>query len=916
MGEVLMSIGFEPFLAYSASAGSGKTFALAVRYVSLLFMGVDASHILAATFTNKAAAEMRQRVLESLQNLGDNEVFLEEISKQTGLSKEQLLMQKESVLHSFLSTTSHIVTIDSFFTSILKSASLQIGLEPDFVTKEREANELEDEFLLEVVSKGDVFSLVELALDIEDKRFAKIFDIMQEFYKLDPLLCKLDTSYTNVYELEKKIDSLREQLHQTLIEAKASKSAIANFAPISLKEFFAKSVFQKESLYEHRYYTKSLKTHPQIEDMFQELKDMLHKWIKAKEANILAKLFANYGYYKNAIISQAKSSGELSFDDVTYFTYRLLYEAISKEFLYFKLDSQFHHILLDEFQDTSTLQYMLLKPLIDEIFSGYGQSEFRSFFYVGDKKQSLYRFRGGVEELFDKVAQTYDIEVKPMDTNYRSARHIVEQVNRWFAPIMKDYTPQKPRDGVMDGYVEVLECDDSVVEDAISKAKELLALGVDVSDIAFLVSTNKDGLQLQEACYKEGIDTLLKTTSSLKNLPKIASLVAMVEYLMYGQKIDKKAFESRLDISLDKIDTRWFDISLNPTVVLDRLIKEFGYYGDDANILALLEYANSFDSLREFIEEFAKSSIEIASNTQHGAKIMTIHGSKGLEFDFVIVLDKLGKPSNRSSVILFEYDDNLSVKNIVYRQKNREFFDKYYAKVLEDNKKLSQKDMLNVLYVAFTRAVKGMFVIKKSKASIFDIVDMTSMVLGEFDSLKPIDKNTKTDKESLKMEIGYYGTQDVKQHSSKDINSTAIVFGNAMHYALQMLDRFELDSIDSAIKAMYYRYGDMLDDTQLKDIKQRISLLLQDDWFQDKLKNAKIYKEQPLSFGGEIKQIDLLLEYDEYLLVIDYKSSNKEHLKYNRQVSSYVEAISTITKKPTKGAIVYLLEEKININLI
>jgi len=481
---------FQPFLAYSASAGSGKTFALAVRYVSLLFMGVDASSILAATFTNKAASEMRQRVLESLKEFGDNQAFVQEVANQTGFEIEYLLKQKSKVLQDFLSTSSYIVTLDSFFTSILKSASLQIGLEPDFITKESSEIELEEEFLLEVVANGDISSLVDLALDIEDKRFAKIFDIMQEFYKLDPLLSQ--PSYdTTISNLKEQIDILRDKIYQVLIEAKASKSAIANFAPMETKELFVKSLFQKESLYEHRYYTKSLKIHPHIEDMYQELKTLLLKWIKVKEARVLGGLFSNYTHYKNAIISNAKSKGILSFDDLTYFTYRLLYETISKEFLYFKLDSQFHHILLDEFQDTSSLQYMLLRPLIDEIFAGVGQNEFRTFFYVGDKKQSLYRFRGGVEELFDKVANDYGINISIMDTNYRSAKHIVEQVNRWFEDKIVGYVPQKSREDVIDGFVEVITSED-IINSAVSQVKRLLDLGVDIDSVAFLVATNKD----------------------------------------------------------------------------------------------------------------------------------------------------------------------------------------------------------------------------------------------------------------------------------------------------------------------------------------------------------------------------------------------------------------------------------------
>ncbi len=181
---------FKPYLAYSASAGSGKTFALSVRYLSLLFMGESPNSILAATFTNKAAAEMRQRVVDSLRNLGDNEAFLDAIVVQTGFTKEVLFAKQPEVLARFLASSSYIVTLDSFFSGILRAASLELGLEPDFVTKEQGEDELEKHFLDEVQVNGLLSSLVKLAMDIEDKRFGKIFDLMQNFYKVDPLLPK------------------------------------------------------------------------------------------------------------------------------------------------------------------------------------------------------------------------------------------------------------------------------------------------------------------------------------------------------------------------------------------------------------------------------------------------------------------------------------------------------------------------------------------------------------------------------------------------------------------------------------------------------------------------------------------------------------------------------------------------------
>ena len=155
-------------------------------------------------------------------------------------------------------------------------------------------------------------------------------------------------------------------------------------------------------------------------------------------------------------------------------------------------------------------------------------------------------------------------------------------------------------------------------------------MGIHVDHIAFLVSTNKDGVSLQEACASQGIATLLQTSSSLKNLPKIAALVAMVEYLFYGEKIDAQAMLLRVGKALEDIDASWFSAFMSPLQVVDRLVREFGYFDEDLNILKLLEFASNFSDIPTFIDEFSTSSISVAANSTHGAKIMKIHGSKGL----------------------------------------------------------------------------------------------------------------------------------------------------------------------------------------------------------------------------------------------------------------------------------------------
>ena len=900
---------FKPFLAYSASAGSGKTFALSVRYISLLFMGESPSSILAATFTNKAAAEMRQRVVDSLRNLVDNEAFLDAIVVETGFSRQELFSKQPEVLAKFLSHSSYIVTLDSFFSSILRATSLELGLEPDFVTKEQSADELEKYFLDEVQAEGLLSNLVKLAMDIEDKRFGKIFDLMQNFYKVDPLLPKQSMSSLVVSKQEEVCEELRVKMLKALENVNAAARCKKQFETKNVKELFTKNLFEKDTLGEHSWFKKV--ANDEIELLYASLKVELSKWAEAKEAVVLQNLFKIYDYYKNANISLVKSSSILSFDDLTYFTYRLLHESISKEFLYFKIDSKFKHILLDEFQDTSTLQFLLLKPLIDEIFAGHGQSEFKSFFYVGDTKQSLYRFRGGVEELFDKVAENYNIKIEQMYTNYRSSKNIVEQVNYWFDTTMPEYVSQKCSAGANEGYVKVVETEEPI-EEAVEEIKKLLDLGVDVDNIALLVSTNKDGQVLQEACQKENIEVLLKTSSSLKNMPKIAALVAMSEYLFFGEKIDAQPMLLNIGKSLNQVDVTWFSAFMSPLQVLDRLVREFGYFDEDLNILKLLEFASAYDNIPNFIEEFKTSSIAVASNTVHGAKIMTIHGSKGLEFEYVILLDKLTRKNSDKSALIYHYNDNLFIDKILYRTKGRENFDEEYANIMQERRESALKDRKNVLYVALTRAVDGLIVVKKFKDSIFDEINICPMEKGKVS----VNSSEEMAKEEFKkispLKISNYGTQEVvkyEEDSEKDYE--AILFGTALHYALEMLGSFEEESLNDAMNALQNRYGQVLRSTQVNEIRKRILRLINDSHFKTLLEEATLFKEQSLSFNGELKQIDLLLKYKNSYLVIDYKSSKKFNIKHQNQVNFYAKAIKQITDITTTGVIVYLLKDEI-----
>ena len=901
-------MGFQPFLALSASAGSGKTFALSVRYLALLFLGESPSAILAATFTNKAAAEMRQRVVEALRRLEEPayDAFRAELSRQTGLDEAELLKRRSDVLSRFLRSATHIVTLDSFFVSVLRAGALEIGLEPDFVAREDPGGDLEEAMLRELEREGLLEVLVELAIQMEKRKVGGMLESLEALYRQDALLPEFpEEGGERIADLEMAIEALRDSLRRRVEAVGASATAVRNFAPATPAELYARSLWEKPSLEEHRNYRKYLPKDPEIETEYQELRGLLLRWVRARERAVLSRLGRLYDHYRNARIDRARGSGALDFDDLGYFAYRLLYESLAKDLLYFRLDSRFRHMLLDEFQDTSTLQFLLLKPLIDEIFAGEGQQASRSFFYVGDTKQSLYRFRGGVEELFDRVAQRYGIPVAHLDANYRSARGIVESVNHWFAEAMPGYLPQIPKRETA-GYVEVCEAPEPL-EEAVRKASGLIAEGILPERIAFLVATNKEGSRLQALCLEAGIETILQTSSSLRSLPRIAALVAMAEHLYRGEPLDAAPL---LELCGGEAPwgTEWFRPEMAPVEVLHRLLDGYGIFDRDPNFLRLLEFAEGFGTLPEFLEEFARSRIAVAAHTLRGARILTVHGSKGLEFDYVIVVDRSSRERSEHDPLIPRYGEDLRIERFFYRIKGRERLDLSYAELLEARKAAARKDRLNLLYVALTRAVEGMVVIKKPEASLFAPLPMVPMRQG---APRPTPAEAPPPSAPEAVTLGAYGRQELPEEETDDEGPDygAILLGTALHYALEMMETFSIAALPAATDALRNRYGAMLGDAGVAEIGRRLEALCRYEPFARLLEGAEISREQPLARGGRLRQIDLLLTWPDRRVVVDYKSSKKFGAKHREQVAEYCRILESFDGRITEGVLLYLTEE-------
>lgn len=898
---------FIDFHAYEASAGSGKTFSLVVRYLSLLFSGEDANKILALTFTNKAANEMQERIVNTLIDL-ENKGELAEIAKVLECSSEALLAKRPEVLKALLNADTKVMTLDKFFAKILRKFSLHAGLMPSFSTFESQ-HELKvmARFLTLVNAQGKDDALIALSL-LASKRLADIFSLLDELYAKKNEMGDLRFSAQEFFPHEQTVMNAFKELQSLIFATEIGKRGRATMELESIDELMLKSWIEKESL-EYWDYKKFFQ--PRMDELLYEIKEGLFRYMQAKESHFLSELFSLLDTYIDAKMMVAKEDEELSFDDITYLVFYLLKGRIDSEFLYFRLDARINHMLLDEFQDTSIIQFEILRPLIEEMVAGSGSKERSSLFLVGDVKQSIYRFRGGKKELFYAVTDAYDIKVDQLVTNYRSEKEVVEFVNEVFIEKIKGYVPQKVKEGATKGYVEVI-FNEEVLEHMMKIVKELIARGADINEIAILTATNANGASVEEMLKAEGIDVVTETTSKLINQKNVRALIEYLKYSYFNKPIYARNFFALIGQTPDKLypcDIHAKDLSGE----LKKIIIKYGLYDGDMNIFSFLDKLSHYSDIEAFLFEYERLDSAAAQKELKGVRVLTVHKSKGLEYEHVIVLDRLGKASSDKSPIIYEYD-GINLQNIYLRMKNRAGLDEAYANAIEKEKALSKEDELNALYVAFTRAKESLFVIHKPKESKFEELELTEGARGVLE-LQPKPFVPKEVKPAMDYKEFYYGTQSdlLAQAKEESEDHRAIQFGLALHYTLEMMPGFDTASLASALSTAKNRFAAVLSAEEFVSIEKRIGSLVSDDAFLS-LVQGRVYKEKAISYQHELRYIDLLIEKkDDSWVIIDYKSAKAYTQSHLKQVEFYKKAVREITGQEVKGYICYLLEDKIDL---
>ncbi len=473
------------FIHLSASAGSGKTRALTERYVALLkeliLRGLNIDQAVAITFTDKAAAEIKDRVLK---------VLPEELLKKIIRGRQDL----------------RISTIHSFCMNLLKRYPLEAGLPPDFgilderdkAHKVRQAVEAaledldQDRFVMEPLRELSVNELVDVVeflltlrtrlkrMEIDAGGPTGLLGALRRGMELDRADAELKALlagpewkavFRRVGNLVRELgEDPAENLvaeHCALGETCDADAAyrVAN-ALLNLystvKGTPRKSPWIPKGKRPAKSYEAYKEAYGTAQELFFRFRDLSDRVRAGSEAASQLRLYLRA---EEHYLDLKLREGLLDFDDLEIFAYRLLKGQESTDILYW-LDRKVLHYLVDEFQDTSDIQWAVLDRLTEEIFSGQGAVKPMqpSLFVVGDKKQSIYRFREANYRLIDDVRQAMEAlpagsqEIRTLDRNYRSVPEVIGAVNAVFSVLwQQEYQTLKAARRSHHGTVTLIE---------------------------------------------------------------------------------------------------------------------------------------------------------------------------------------------------------------------------------------------------------------------------------------------------------------------------------------------------------------------------------------------------------------------------------------------------------------------------
>lgn len=752
-----------------ASAGTGKTYALTNRYLALVLAGEEPSRILATTFARKAAGEILDRVLERLAEAALDRGKREELAAALGddaLTSGDCAAALAGLVKQLPRLA--ICTLDALFAKMASGFALDLEIPPGWsIVDEDVDRRLRDRAIGDVLASGkgrDLVTLIRLIARGDYSRSVhdlidRSIDAMYAAYLESPAGAwdAIDPpAPLGVDELKRAIECLgRIDLPKTKagsVNKSWSKARDKAVRAVNAKRWIelldsgiAKKIINRETTFSRQEITTEVMS--AYEPLIQHAAAIvLGKWVAQNHAtrDLLARYDEHYRRLKQGM-------GALRFDDIP----RLLLAAgVSGRLdeLYYRLDGRYRHLLLDEFQDTSLVQWRLIEPIAEEIIA-QGEDGSRTFFCVGDAKQSLFEWRDAAPALLPSIPKIWpQVERQLLTRSYRSSPIIIEAVNRVFeslesnpafagAPEAAEAARQwlgqfTPHTTALDtpGSVRLITSAladegekpvDAVIRRAADRVVDLTQAHPGQS-VGVLVRVKKHIPRLIDALKGRGVIASEEGGAPLTDAPAVAVAMSALRladhpgdtacrfHVAHSPLAEAVGLEpgAKLDavcrVAL-RIRTELADVGHAATLTrwLDRIApacheREFRRFEQ------LIDLARRYDeraTLRpiDFVAFVEQSKVE--DPTSAPVRIMTIHAAKGLEFDAVVLPDLDGKLIGNADVFVYR-GNPLGPIEAVGRAPNENLckLDPLLTKMRRDHRVGQVREQLSVLYVALTRA--------------------------------------------------------------------------------------------------------------------------------------------------------------------------------------------------------------------
>jgi len=816
---------------YKSSAGSGKTYTLVKEYLRICLSSPSKfSKILAITFTNKASAEMKERIITCIHqfiNEGTNEL-IDELIEENNLNEKKVRNNCEILGDLILHSYSHfsVMTIDSFISRVVKTfaydldmpLTYEVELDTDYMFNQIIENLLvtaeENNFVGTVLTQfalSKIYSSGSWHLDNELKKIGKV--TFNEKY-IEPVLVIARAQYNDnfwielIQELEKDVSIFRKKINS--LAAKAIE--IINENGLTVDDFAYKKSGPAGALEKYQYASKpeeftitkrlengewvtkkckreNPKKYQKIQNaLTQGVSSYAHEivnYIKNNRVDFISNYLIVKNIYSEALIKKfldLKTEFKQDKSKIPLLDFGLkVAEVIKREsvpFLYWRMGDTFSNIMIDEFQDTSFLQWTNLVPLLEESLS---TGNFNMV--VGDGKQAIYRWRAGdVRIMEQELREHFDqhIVTKILENNFRSTREIIEFNNTFFSKVKEnleidqdellekiyseDFILQNPvKSGT--GYIKIVELE---LEDHHKEKKDENTLqnltreinsickenqGYTYGDIAVLVRKNKECDAVAQYLSENGIPVMSPDSLILSTSSEVRFVISVLEYiarddlialfnmwLFCGNPAAEFKDMQRIGIDVPTVEHKISSEFTEKKLILyhlpvyeavEEIIRIFQLNTENPGyVQGLLEvvfdYSEKFKSdihgFLEWWDEYSDSDKTTlpAAEYKNAVRISTIHKAKGLEFPVVLVpfsWNLFESSSGLKQHIIWVWSDTLrgKKKNFPFMvDVQKDMEDSYFKQDYEEERKMSLLDNINLLYVAFTRAQDRLYVYYES----------------------------------------------------------------------------------------------------------------------------------------------------------------------------------------------------------